>query len=574
MLLLTQENRIVSPYNPKTKAPRPFAGFAAPTSNTTFAPNQFFDACLPYYSRGVVRLVAYLIRKTLGWCDSHGNPQEEQIAVSYRDLIDKAGISREMVRQALDEAVAGHFIECVRLGRANVSGEVGHSASYQLRWDASTEYRKKPADFRGFFEGQGNRTDIPNEFFDVIVPNEPLSVIKAVGAVIRFSIGFQAKHGRRRQQVALSYKEIECYTRIGSPTDLSKALRLALEKNYLVRLEPGVFSHRSDERKPAIYALRWADDWHGQKSIAAPEASESRSSIGQKSEAAEQSEIRSSIQTKPENETNKQQVAHPAKARELLKGAGFGTQVAAELAEGTSLETIERQIAWLADRTPTKNPLGLLRKAIEQDWSQPVKVGTSQLSGQPGYVFAQHFYAAFAGNHAEPVNEPSPRDCEASEAFMDRLMAAYPDLTASEAGRALGQLARNQRNPFPSLQLGLRQLGDRLFVILKTEREQAARDAAELERDTHSKTLADGYHSFLCGEEQRLQAGQSEDYARFLAHRVGEREKLARDPLWSLSPRWLELFDAESRRLSDLQRFFKLPTLTQWDAALNSTPQP
>ena len=130
MPLLTHENRIVSPYNSKTRAPRPFAGFAAPTSNTTFAPNQFFDACLPYCSRGVVRLVAYLIRKTLGWCDSHGNPQEEQIAVSYRDLIDKAGISREMVRQALNEAVAGHFVECVRSGRANISGEVGHSASY------------------------------------------------------------------------------------------------------------------------------------------------------------------------------------------------------------------------------------------------------------------------------------------------------------------------------------------------------------------------------------------------------------------------------------------------------------
>ncbi len=573
MLLLTQENRIVSPYNPKTKAPRPFAGFAAPTSNTTFAPNQFFDACLPYYSRGVVRLVAYLIRKTLGWCDSHGNPQEEQIAVSYRDLIDKAGISRDMVRQALDEAVDGHFVECVRSGRANVSGEVGHSASYQLRWDASTEYRKKPGDFRGFFEGQGNRTDIPNQFFDVIVPNEPLSVIKAVGAVIRFSIGFQAKHGRRRQQVALSYKEIERYARIGSPTDLSRALRTALEKNYLVRLEPGVFSHRSSERKPAIYSLRWADDWHGQKTIAAPEASEIRSSIGQKSEAAEQSEIRSSIQTKPENETNKQQVAHPAKAKELLKGAGFGVQVAAEIADGASLEIIERQIAWLADRTPTKNRLGLLRKAIEQDWSEPTKVGTSQLSGQPGYAFAQHFYAAFSGNYAEPVNEPSPRDCEAAEGFMHRLVPAYPDLTASEAGRALGKLARNQRNPFPSLQLGLRQLGDRLFVAVKAEHERVAREVQELEREAHSKTLADGYHSFLCGEEQRLQARQPEDYARFLAHRVGEREKLARDPLWSLSPRWLELFDAEPRRLSDLQRFFQLPTLAQWSATPNSTPQ-
>ena len=61
----------------------PFAGFALPTSNTTYTPNQFFDVCLPHSSRGVVRLVAYLIRKTLGWCDADGNPQEAQVHCSY-----------------------------------------------------------------------------------------------------------------------------------------------------------------------------------------------------------------------------------------------------------------------------------------------------------------------------------------------------------------------------------------------------------------------------------------------------------------------------------------------------------
>ena len=574
MSLLTHENRIISPFNPRTKAIKPFAGFAAPTSNTTFAPNQFFDACLPHYSRGVVRLVAYLIRKTLGWCDTEGNPQEEQIAVSYRELITKAGISRDMIRQALDEAVAGHFIECVRKGRANTTGEVGQSASYQLRWDASPEYRKKPADFRGFFEGQGNRTDIPNQFFDVIVPNEPLSVIKAVGAVIRFSIGFQAKHGGRRQQVALSYREIERYTHIGSPVDLTKALHTALEKNYLVRLEPGVFSHRIDQRKPAIYALCWADNWHGRKNIAGWEASEIHSSHGPKNEAAGQSEIHSSIQTKLENETDKQQVAHQAKAKELLKRAGFGTKAAEKLAERASLETIERQLAWLEDRTPTKNRLGLLRQAIEQDWSEPVKVRMSELSGKPGYVFAQHFYAAFAGNHAQPVSEPSPRDCEAAETFVQRLVTDFPDTSASEAGRALGKMAREQRNPFPSLQLGLRQLGDRLFVRVKSERDQTAREAREREREERLQTLTIGYETFLRGEEQRFQVGQPHDYADFLAHRVGEREKLTRDPLWSRSPRWLELFDAESRRLNDFQHFFHLPDFAQWKAAItNPTPQ-
>lgn len=63
-------------------ASEPFSGFAAPTSNTTFTPNQFFDVCVPNYSRGVVRLVGFLIRQALGWCDADGNPQHERIRLA------------------------------------------------------------------------------------------------------------------------------------------------------------------------------------------------------------------------------------------------------------------------------------------------------------------------------------------------------------------------------------------------------------------------------------------------------------------------------------------------------------
>ncbi len=42
----------------------PFTGYPAPTSNTTYTPNQFFDVVLRHSSRGCVRLVAYMIRKT------------------------------------------------------------------------------------------------------------------------------------------------------------------------------------------------------------------------------------------------------------------------------------------------------------------------------------------------------------------------------------------------------------------------------------------------------------------------------------------------------------------------------
>ncbi len=87
-----------------------FPGFAAPTSNTTFTPNQFFDVCLRFQSRGVVRLVAYLIRQTLGWCDANGQPLHERVPVSYRELVEKAGISRGLIRRSLDEAIVGGFI--------------------------------------------------------------------------------------------------------------------------------------------------------------------------------------------------------------------------------------------------------------------------------------------------------------------------------------------------------------------------------------------------------------------------------------------------------------------------------
>lgn len=68
-------------------------GFHPPTSNTTYTPNQFFDVCLPNCSRGTLRLIGFMLRKTLGWCDANGNPQREQILISYNELIKYSGIA-------------------------------------------------------------------------------------------------------------------------------------------------------------------------------------------------------------------------------------------------------------------------------------------------------------------------------------------------------------------------------------------------------------------------------------------------------------------------------------------------
>src|SRR3954462_13748406 len=83
------------------------------------------------------------------------------------------------------------------------------------------EYVKAPKQFRGFFAGEGNRTYIPNQFFDVLVPRESLALLKVVGSVIRFSIGFQNKWGHRRRNVALSYQHIQNYSKLHDRKTLS-----------------------------------------------------------------------------------------------------------------------------------------------------------------------------------------------------------------------------------------------------------------------------------------------------------------------------------------------------------------
>lgn len=386
--LLTLEKRTLPhPAAIREAGSSTFSGFRPPSSNATYTPNQFFDVCLRHYSRGVVRLVGYMIRKTLGWCDEFGRPQEEQIRTSYTDLIRHAGISRDMIRKALDDAVEARFLDCVKSGKPSSSGETPQPAFHQLRWDPSKTYRKQPDAFSGFFDGEGNRTYVPNEFFDVVVAKEPLAVIKVVGAILRSSIGFEARRGHRRQNVALSYRNIQSFTRIGSKRTLSKALQTALAKRYIVRVEEGVFSPDGDLRKSAVYAPCWADSLSGQ--IWIPEQSEKETSRkgtpGNQSEMntslspfsppGRQSERETNIKMKHKNETNNKEANTGfLQRRKALLDEGISPDVAERLAHAHTLEEIEKQVRWLDARNPKKSRAGLLRLAIEQNFGAPASV--------------------------------------------------------------------------------------------------------------------------------------------------------------------------------------------------------
>jgi hypothetical protein len=362
-----------------------------PTSNTTYTPNQFFDVCLPHHSRGCVRLVAYLIRKTLGWCDAQGNPQTELHLVSWSDF-QKAGISRPMIRAAVDEAVRGHFIRCLRSPKGKKSGQAAASGLYELNWDEGPEYIKDPKEFRGFFAGEGNRTYIPNQYFDHVMIHEPLAVAKVVGSVIRFSIGFQNKWGHRRRNVALSYQHICNYCRLSDRTTLGDAIHHAMRSNYIERVEEGYFDRGAGKHsRAAVYAVRWLKE-----AVEQPIGEKTRpgigqdvfrlenpTGIGQKTRPEDRLENQTDIEIKQTNKTIKQKRSPESAASfEKLKEAGFDDAAASAMADRYSFDRVERQIVWLAARKISSNRLGMLRKAIQENWAAPARRSSQEL-GQP-----------------------------------------------------------------------------------------------------------------------------------------------------------------------------------------------
>jgi len=237
-----------------------FQGFKLPTSSTTYTPNQFFDVVLPHASRGCLRLVAYIIRKTLGWSDEHGNPQNPSAHVTYRELIENAGISRGAIKEAIAEAMDKRFIDCLRFGQPHKAGEEGFSALYSLKWDEREEYVTSLPEFNGFFAGNGNLTHIPNQFFDYLVPREALAVVRVVGVIIRHTIGFQTRFGFRRQHVEMSFSEIMRRTGIASSSTVSGALKAAIEGRYIRKVSEGVFDPEAGAlSKATTFGIFWED---------------------------------------------------------------------------------------------------------------------------------------------------------------------------------------------------------------------------------------------------------------------------------------------------------------------------
>lgn len=352
-----------------------FRGFQHLDANYIYCPNQFFDVCLSNCSRGTVRFVAYLLRRTLGWRDENGSPIEEKFSIPDQDFITQAGVSKGAIRSVSDEVISRGFVCRTEAGRAKSKGSAGQSAEYTLRWDGRGEYVTDLNSFQGFYAGGGNCSPIPNAFFDQVVPYQRLAVTKVVGTVLRYTVGFESKYGGRRRQASLSLTAIQRYANIKDRTTASSAAEQSRNENFIRRVHEGCFDSRRRVQRAAVYAPRWLDETTteiiGTKTRPVSNRFKNPTSVGTETRPVERFKNQTSRKT-AKKDTYKQQdaVVDNAEGYELLVKEGIGRNAARTLSASVTFEEIQNQIKWLAFRNPENRP-AMLRKAIEEEWCEP-----------------------------------------------------------------------------------------------------------------------------------------------------------------------------------------------------------
>lgn len=596
-----------------------FQGYAPPTSSTTYTPNQFFDVVLPRASRGCLRLVAYLIRKTLGWSDEQGNPQNPEATVTYRELIERAGIGRGRIKEAIEEAIESRFINCLRFGQPHKAGEEGFSALYSLRWDERENYITDATDFDGFFAGNGNLTHIPNDFFDYTIPTEPLALVKVVGVIIRNTIGFQTKYGFRRQQVEMSFSEIMRRAGIASRSTMSIAIKEALDKNHVCKVSEGFFDRNAgNDSQAATYGIKWVEATQSEpksnngskiepgnrfqnRTGNLPTVPKSNRGMSSEIEPANGSKIelatvpesnregfqnRTDIKTTLENNIPKQQqtagvAVAGGKSLSLLMGRLIGEGIdsarAAKLVEDFPAERIVMQLDALPFRKVKSSKTGFLIRAIELDI--PISEAMKAPDSAPK-VMAAHFYAELGGNQGEPIPVVASSDEDAATSLLSLFPPALREVP-EKLGREFARftLKQNADSKFPvrTLSLAVRSFGNEFLSSRRTRLESESKLRLVERKAAHEKEFAGDFKEYL--------------------HSIARAVEVEAGPIWTECESWIEKKLARRKQMSDTiyrrsqEQFAEpngrcdfildflseshaemVPSFWAWDATINEKP--
>jgi hypothetical protein len=617
-------------------APRPaFPGFAAFRANVTYVPIQFFTVVIPHSTISVVRIVGYALRQLLGWVDEHGQPKHERLQFTRRELSEGAGVSRCLIDQALKLAVELHFLECVEAPQADCRGRLAHRGTYEICWDKEGPYTDSLAEFRGFFyhvamvpvppAGNGRvqptaaRKNIPNDFFDYLLPRERLAVVRVVGALLFYSIQW-GDGGERRQPVKLSITRLSRLTG-QSRRHVHAAIHAALAAGYIESVTAGYFDPAAGRKSHATtYGVRWiftrprtraAHSAHRGPGAAGAltNGGDGRKVNGEcdlKGERAPANKVNGKLRKKVngmsikiESKTTNTTAAAPsevpahesagaataAAAVGLLLQSGFDLGCARRLAEAKTLAVIQRQIEWLPLRHSNRNRLGLLRAAIEGDWPKPEAGGPEAsvaVDTRWGQLFAAHYYAGYHGQAGAPTSEPFAKDCLVGQQFVAHLVAEVGGQEhAAEWGRRFGQLVRQHHRQDtrakPYLTGALTLYGNEFLKLLQQTVAARQRTDDSKAKAAHQATFLSHYLRYLAAAEETLQAATPARYAAFLEHRRATRH-LMTVSRWDIPAQVFTHFDSAAGRLQDLVEFFERdphpPVLSFWRWDKQHNPRP
>ena len=607
-----------------TEPKETFSGFPDFRANVTFVPIQFFTVVVPHCSRGTVRIVGYALRKVLGWVDEQGNPTREQLRFTYRELIEHAGVSRDSIAEAIREATEKQFLRCIKSPHPDRLGESAQSGVYEILWDNEGRYTDNPADFKGFYfpeaavidELDGSRLvarpkaarkNIPNTFFDYLLPRERLSVIRTVGALLFYSIQW-GPGGERKVPVTKSITELSRLTKL-SRQHTHEAVMEACERGYIEQTDAGCFDPAAGTNsRSATYAIHWTSSGQivqtspvgkSEREIA-PKRQRSEKVHGlpvRKSERnqsnkvnGERSEMVNDIRIKKELKTLNTttgandngglvQLAVVVSGFDLLRKAGFDERTARRLADKHSTEIIEKQIHWLDRRTTSRNRLGLLRRAIEKNWPQPESFESA--ASPLARLFASHYYAAYHDYSGEAATEPFAKDLEVAAKFIPRLLAQEPAETmipqwGQKFGRLMRQNHQGDSKAKPNLSFALVLFGDKFLRLLQSEGAATRRKALGAAREAHQRQFMPDYMAYLHQTENGLQRTNPSIYGDFEKHRERLRKLMTSGPFLASAER-LSHFEKAESRLLDFAAFFQdhpkklVLNFWEWDASLNSS---
>ena len=627
-------NKGTSPPLPRME-PR-FRGFPEFRSNVLYCPKQFFTIVVPNSSVNCIRVVSYMLRKTLGWVNEAGDPLQEQHEFSYRDLETNAGIVHSGLGKGIEEAVSSRFVRCVQKARIQTQGVRARSAAYELLWNES-EYTDQLAAFKGFYlhqsytdrDGQNRigRKNIPNVFFDYLIKNESRRVIRVVGTLLWYSIDW-GKGGERKQPVKKSLRDLVELTQLDK-SNVVRALDEAEDKGYVERLERGVFDLSGQQQSSTtVYGIHWTDEYtytyDGLPVAVSSDGERSKNATRPNLENAPKTRheqipltlqkrdtetglehSKKATQNTPEtrhgersknatevisnkritntpihNNSISPAPATPAVAEAALLKAGFNQKTAGELAAAYPKETILEQIALLPERTPTKNPLGMLRRAIEENWGAP-ETKTTDVGSSVGRTFAASFYAGYHGNNAAPVSDPSPTDSDAAERFVNRLLEVWSDPSQVENwGREFGGLVAHRhaarRQNFPALRPAIQQHGDDFYSRLRLAHETERGKVLERAQSAHYQRFELAYLDYIRAELARNEAENTKLFQSLVAEET-EKLKVLSTNRFGLNVKQI----SEQYMAGRLERFQQMLVFEeghgvldfwQWDKALNPRP--